>query len=194
MPDAALPLFPYAFSRMPEHKNKSRAPIKPLNAATLALSVFGLGFLRPAPGTWGSMPPPALAAILFLAGASQQANYIAMLACLVLPSIACVIFGKYAEQRFGRKDAAEVVADETAGVAPACLVAIYFTAPTIQMLAQLAGAFFLFRILDILKPAPAHQLEKLPFGWGVLIDDLVAGIYAAIALALLITGANAILA
>ncbi len=179
---------------MTEHKNKSRAPIQPLNAPTLALSVGGLGFLRPAPGTWGSMPPPALAALLVLFGASQSTIYAALAACLVIPSIACVLWGKYAETRFGRKDAAEVVADETAGVTFACLVAIYFSASSFQMLVQLAGAFFLFRIMDILKPAPARQLEQLPHGWGVLIDDLVAGIYAAIALALAIMGANAILA
>jgi phosphatidylglycerophosphatase A len=182
---------------MPEHKNKSRAPIKPFNVPTLALSVGGLGFLRPAPGTWGSMPPPAIAGLLLLFGAQHTTIYAALGASLVISSVACVLWGKYAEQRFGRKDAAEVVADETAGVTFACFVAIYFTTPTtntIAALAYLAGAFLLFRIMDILKPAPARQLEKLPFGWGVLIDDLVAGVYAAIALALAIIAANAVLA
>jgi phosphatidylglycerophosphatase A len=46
------------------------------------------------------------------------------------------------------------------------------------------GGFFLFRLLDVIKPCPARRLEKLPQGWGILADDLFAGLYAAIALVL----------
>ncbi len=160
------------------HKNKSRAPLRPLDAGTLALSVAGLGFLRPAPGTWGSLPPAGLASIMVLAGAAPVWMVLALGALFVASCVACVAWGGYAEQRFGRKDAAEVVADETAGailpMAPAVLLA--GTIPV--MLLQIAWAFVLFRVMDILKPWPARQLERLPRGWGVLIDDLVAGVYA----------------
>lgn len=165
-------------------KNAVRAPLRPLDLASLSLSVGGLGFLRPAPGTWGSMPPPAVAGVLMLVGVADSVAVGVVAAMLVVASVACVLWGRYAEVRFGRKDAAEVVADETAGVAPATMLAILMADGTVSRLAALAAAFLLFRFFDILKPWPARQLEALPAGWGVLIDDLVAGVYAAIVLAI----------
>jgi len=170
-------------SMLRPEKNASRAPLRPLNLPSLALSVGGLGFLRPAPGTWGSMPPPAIVAALGLAGMGATGLHLVTFLLLVLSSIACVAWGAYAETRFGRKDAAEVVADETAGVCPAVFVAIAMTSETWPRLIALAGAFLLFRVFDILKPWPARRLEELREGWGVLIDDLVAGVYAALVLA-----------
>lgn len=146
----------------------------------------GLGFLRPAPGTWGSMPPPAIAAILLLVGVGDAVTASVLSVILLAASLACVVWGRYAEERFGRKDAAEVVADETAGVAPATILAMLMTEGLLSGLAALAGAFLLFRVFDILKPWPARQLEALPAGWGVLIDDLVAGVYAAIVLGIVL--------
>ncbi len=156
--------------------------MRPLNLASLSLSVGGLGFLRPAPGTWGSLPPPAIAGVLMLAGVADTVAAGVVAVMLVASGVACVLWGRYAEVRFGRKDAAEVVADETAGVAPATILAVLMTQGLVGGLAALAGAFLLFRVFDILKPWPARQLEALPAGWGVLIDDLVAGVYAAIVL------------
>ncbi|MEQ9616748.1 MAG: phosphatidylglycerophosphatase A [Phycisphaerales bacterium] len=163
------------------HKNKFRAPLKPLDLPTLGLSVGGLGFLRPAPGTWGSVPPPAVAFVLALYGVGFLETAIALSAVCLIACAACVVWGGYAESRFGRKDAPEVVADETAGCALPVIVAASFSADVPIMFAQLAWAFVLFRIMDILKPWPARRLEQLPRGWGVLVDDLVAGLYAAIA-------------
>lgn len=165
-------------------KNKIRAPLKPLNGPTLALSTFGLGFLRPAAGTWGSMPPPALAALFVLLGASPAWHYASMTAIFFLCSAACVIWGKYAETRFGRKDAAEVVADETAAVALALAAAspaILYADSLWPALVFITLVFFAFRFFDIIKLWPANKLEKLPYGWGVLMDDLAAAIYAGIA-------------
>ena len=164
-------------------KNRHRAPIQPLNAPTLLLTSGGLGFLRPAPGTWGSMPPGAIVGAMALAGATQSAMLLTTLAVLALSCAICVVWGKYAEERFGRKDAAEVVIDETAGVAPATMVAVWLATGLVELIVALGAAFVLFRLFDIIKPPPARQLEKLPHGWGVLIDDLAAGVYAAAVLA-----------
>lgn len=172
-------------------KNKHRAPLRPLDAPTLALSTLGLGFLRPAPGTWGSMPPAGIAWILLLAGATPVVLTITMSAVLVLASLVCIAFGAYGEVRFGRKDASEVVADETAGQSlslmlwPAAFVhscAWENNGWDAVLRATIAcgSAFLLFRFFDIIKPPPARSLEKLPRGWGVLVDDLVAGLFAAI--------------
>jgi len=168
------------------HKNKHRAPVRPLNLPTLALSTGGLGFLRPAPGTWGSMPPPGLVFLMILAGASAGLIHGVLLVVLALSCIACVAYGKYAEQRFGLKDAPEVVADETAGV---CLpLMLWPTLPGgfIEAALYCGGAFVLFRICDIIKPWPARRLESLPHGWGVLVDDLMAGVYAMLAMQLIL--------
>jgi phosphatidylglycerophosphatase A len=177
------------------HKNTHRAPIRPLNHRTLSLTSLGLGFLRPAPGTWGSLPPPAIAWALMLLG-QPASTFIAVLGALfVISCVLCVAFGGYAEARFGRKDAAEVVIDETAGQALTLLLpvlvlmrlpdaapaAVLGTSLPLWLGAALyAGTgFVLFRVLDILKPWPARSLENLPAGWGVLADDLMAGLYAA---------------
>ena len=167
-----------------EHKNRSRAPLRPLDAPTLGLSVLGLGFLRPAPGTWGSLPPCALAALLVLLDVEPSVSLGALAVVFVLSCAACVVWGRYAETRFGRKDAAEVVADETAGVCLPVAPALLSDGTVIAIFAQIAWAFVLFRVFDIIKPSPARELEKLPHGWGVLIDDLVAGLYALIAFVL----------
>lgn len=179
-------------------KNKLRAGIRPLNPATLALTSGGLGFLRPAPGSWGSLPPVLLAFFLLLAGATPLAFNITLVSLLLFSGALCILLGRYAEARFGRKDAAEVVLDETAGQSlpllflPSALhassdlatnapISALFTAAT-----ACAAAFLFFRIADILKPWPARSLERLPHGWGVLADDLAAALYASLALQLLL--------
>jgi len=168
------------------HKNKSRASLTPLNAPTLALSCLGLGFLRPAPGTWGSLPPCAICALLILLDQSRAITP-ALVCIFVLSCIACILWGAYGESRFGRKDAPEVVIDETAGqaltLAPICVPALAPTT-TITWLIALAAAFLFFRAADIFKPPPARRLERLPAGWGVLADDLAAAVYAAAIFAL----------
>ncbi len=178
-------------------KNRRRAPIKPLTLPTILLTVGGLGFLRPAPGTWGTAPPAILAFAMLLAGASAQTLTITMLIVAIIFSAICVVWGKYSEQRFGRKDAAEVVADETAAAAlpfaflphqaieKASLTAGVGADHTISAVTTAAliaaTGFFMFRAFDVLKIQPAKSLEALPHGWGVLCDDLMSGVYAWVA-------------
>lgn len=164
---------------MTDHKNVHRAPIRPLDLPTLALTTGGLGFLRPAPGTWGSLPPVLAALLLHRIGASPAVSLGVALAWGVLASLACLWWGTHAEARFGRKDAAEVVADETAGVALPVTLAVAVPLPGLPVVWALVVAFLLFRLFDALKPWPVGALERLPGGWGVLADDLMAGVYAA---------------
>jgi phosphatidylglycerophosphatase A len=92
---------------------------------------------------------------------------------------ACIRDGEAAEARFGKKDPGQVVADETAGQ---CLPLMFLPATAVAgwpaMLMTLPLAFVSFRIMDIVKPWPARQLQRVPGGWGILIDDLFAGVYA----------------
>ncbi|MCI0365576.1 MAG: phosphatidylglycerophosphatase A [Phycisphaerales bacterium] len=150
---------------------------------------LGLGRLRPAPGTIGSLPPVLLVMIVAwqLAPRLSHQEYTAALnvslsVLLGISSAICLGFGSIAEGRFGRKDPPDVVADEIAGQSIALLFLPWRSEPSPKALAwnlSLAGAAFLaFRLMDIIKPPPAKSLQRLPGGTGILIDDIVAGIYA----------------
>ncbi len=146
------------------------------------VTCFGLGHMRPAPGTWGSMPPAALAAVLLLAGADPRGPvYIAVvLAVLVLFASATVLMGDRAEARWG-KDPGPVVADEVAGMCvPLLLLPVGVMTTPVRTLIVIAAAFLLFRVFDVFKPVapPADRLQRVPGGWGILLDDLVSGLYA----------------
>ncbi|MHC5004868.1 MAG: phosphatidylglycerophosphatase A family protein [Planctomycetota bacterium] len=157
--------------------------------ARALLTGGGLGHLRPAPGTWGSLPPP-LAVMLGLLWLGPGWWIDAGLAAgIVVFSWACVGFGTYGESRYGRKDPRQIVADEVAGQCVALLALPWRAmadAASFGWNAALAGAAFLaFRIADITKPPPANGLQRLSGGWGILIDDLIAGAYALIVVQLL---------
>jgi phosphatidylglycerophosphatase A len=157
----------------------------------LAVSVGGLGALRPAPGTWGSLPPVAIALVAVWCLSGQQGftaqdhttvQYL-MLLLTVLGSAACWCFGRSAEAHCAGKDPSLVVADETAGQALVLMLGVPWVAmnTTENILANgvLAGtAFVLFRIFDILKLPPANQIQNLKGGSGILLDDIVAGAQA----------------
>lgn len=148
----------------------------------MLVTTFGLGYLRPASGTWGSLPPVALAAVLWWAGFAHTWVWWATLAAVVLIfSWGCVAFGDWAEAQFGKKDPGQVVADETAGMALTLMFipAGAMTTPG-RVAIALALAFVLFRLADILKPPPIHGLQRYPAGWGILLDDLAAGVLAGV--------------
>ena len=140
------------------------------------LSCFGLGFMPIAPGTWGSLLPVGL----FLAIHRFWPNIGVLLAVLAvlttLSSISCVVLAGSAEKITNKKDPGWIVIDEVAGQSVALLPAA-FAGENILLIC--AAAFILFRIFDILKPWPIRNAEKLPGGFGILLDDILAGICAA---------------
>lgn len=152
----------------------------------LLITTFGLGYMKPAPGTWGSMPTAAAAWLMLLFGVGPTIYYSVLLVILAVFSFACLWGGEWAEKRFHKKDPSAVVADETAGqcVALLFLPSAWFTPnedPGMHFfrVTLLVGvAFVLFRIFDIVKPPPARGLQRLKGGVGILIDDLIAGAYA----------------
>ncbi|MCK6481532.1 MAG: phosphatidylglycerophosphatase A [Planctomycetes bacterium] len=136
-------------------------------AALWVLSVGGLGFLPLVPGTFGTVAGVLVALVTF-----GQGPLHALLGACVLT----VLLGPAACRAAGRKDPSSVVMDEVAGV----LLALAFTPDPTPL--QAAWGFLFFRAFDILKPFPGRRLERLPGGWGILLDDLAAGFYAAAAL------------
>jgi undecaprenyl-diphosphatase len=146
----------------------------------LLASCFGLGWLPVAPGTWGSLPPPLLFALMCYFGSAAATISITMIVSALAGSIVCIKFAPAIITARNETDPPEVVADEFSGQA----VTFLFIA-TVQIsniwVTGLLG-FLLFRFFDILKPWPIRKFEKLPGGWGILADDLIAGVYAGVAL------------
>lgn len=151
----------------------------------LLTSCFGLGWLPLAPGTWGSLPPAAIFALLCYLSEPAMLISIVMAALALTGSVICVKFAPVIIAATGKNDPGEVVADELAGQAVTFLAIPFLVESTILSdrfwIVALLG-FILFRLFDIVKPWPIRRLEKLPGGWGVFADDLLAGVYAAVAL------------
>lgn len=147
---------------------------------------MGLGKLRPAPGTWGSLPPVGLAMLLALAGTNERHIDMALAALGMAFGLGCLVWGARAEGRYGRKDPGAVVADEIAGQSLALMWLPWSTNNSARVIATCAIAFFMFRIFDIIKPPPARGWQRFEGGLGILIDDLVAGFYALIATQLIV--------
>lgn len=131
---------------------------------------FYTGKIPLAPGTFGTLP--GLFLCFFLAGTSLQA---AILLVFILIGLSIWIAGE-AEKIVGKKDPGCIVIDEIAGMA-VTLVGIPFTIQT-----AVAG-FLLFRFFDIIKPPPIRTVDKkLHGGAGIVLDDVIAGIFANIVL------------
>lgn len=149
-----------------------------MTTARLALlTVLGLGYLR-APGTWGSAATAALVLGVVSAGADPAATNLVLVAIVALFSLVCVIDGRWAEQHFGVKDPGQVVADEAAGQAVAMLGLPWAAAGDAANLVLAGTALVAFRLFDILKPPPIGTVQRVGGGWGILLDDLLAGIAA----------------
>jgi phosphatidylglycerophosphatase A len=146
--------------------SRSRTPLW----ATLVATFFGIGRLKPGPGTWGS-----LATVLLWALATWQippaSRAWATLVAAALVTLIGIPAATKVSRGSGIKDPQFVVIDEVAGQLIA-LIAVPFAWKSF-----LAG-FILFRVFDMWKPFPIRQLERLPEGTGIVVDDLGAGIYA----------------
>src|SRR5436305_5531714 len=138
--------------------------------ARLVATFFGIGLLRPGPGTWGS----ALTVVLWW-----------LLSYLIMPgwqpwtaallALTAILFGIPAATRVSRasglKDPQCIVIDEVAGQL-ITLIAVPISWKSLLL------AFILFRGFDIVKPPPLRRLEQLPEGAGIVADDVGAGLYA----------------
>ncbi len=145
-----------------------------------AASCFGLGWLPAAPGTWGSLVPAVVFGLMCHFHALSTATLIVMAAFALAGSVVCVKCAPATIAATGKNDPGEVVIDEFAGQAVTFLVGVLLAAGATWATALLG--FVLFRIFDIFKPWPIRKLEKFPAGWGILADDLLAGVFAGVAL------------
>jgi phosphatidylglycerophosphatase A len=163
----------------------------------LTIATCGVGYLPLAPGTWGSLVGVGLyllvrgaaMKVFFRLGASHGFNllqvYYGVLAFELVIILVVALVGIWAASRTEKlaekKDPGKVVIDEVVGQfialipVPFVLVPAWWTAIL---------AFILFRFFDIVKPYPARRLEALESGLGIMADDIVAGVYAAIVVAI----------
>ena len=133
---------------------------------------FGVGYLKPGPGTYGSIAAVLLwAAIGVLRHPLPQAMLIVLSVWIALAMAAGVPAATIVERESGRHDPGFVVIDEVAGQ----WIALLFS-PVDWRHGLIA--LVLFRLFDITKPFPVRRFERLPAGWGIVFDDVAAGLYA----------------
>ena len=145
--------------------------------SNLVATLFGIGRLHPKPGTWGSAATVLLWAVLaHFIPINAQAP--AVIALAILVTLIGIPAATRVSRASGNKDPQFVVIDEVAGQLVALIAA------PLKWKTFLAG-FILFRAFDIIKPPPVRQLEKLPEGIGIVLDDVAAGLYALIVMQLL---------
>jgi phosphatidylglycerophosphatase A len=142
-------------------------------------SGFGSGLLPFAPGTWGSLL--SLLPIYFII---SSGNIYILPAFVIVTSLLSLWVSPACEKEWG-KDPGKLVMDEWAGQA-LTFVSISFTGIPDTDLMILGIGFILFRLFDILKPLGINKLQKYEGGMGILLDDLLAGLYALICLKSLI--------
>jgi phosphatidylglycerophosphatase A len=163
----------------------------------LSIATCGVGYLPLAPGTWGSLVGIAVFLVVragsmkVFFGVAAQRNfnllhiYYGVIVLELVAVCAIALVGIWAASRTeklsGRKDPGKVVIDEVAGQFIA-LLPVPFVLESAWWTAILA--FILFRFFDIVKPYPARRLESLESGLGIMADDIVAGVYAAIGVAI----------
>lgn len=140
---------------------------------TLLATGFGSGLVPVAPGTAGTFV--GLLICLPLIPLPWMLRFLVVMALLVLS----FYVSNEAEKIYKRKDDQRIVIDEIIGFQITML-------PVAINVLSLCAGFVLFRIFDILKPFPVRNLQGLPGGWGVVADDVAAGIYAGVVLWLLI--------
>jgi len=147
------------------------APTTPLSfwhPASLIATWFGSGLLPKAPGTWGS-----LAGLLCAIPIVALAGFWGLVAATLLATLVGVWAAGVYAARSGQADPQRVVIDEVAGQWLALL-------PVAHDLRLYAIAFLAFRFFDIVKVWPARAIDRgMKGGWGIVLDDIVAGLYAA---------------
>ena len=178
---------PSASTPNPTTSSDARKPRVSLAIAT----AFGLGYIPKAPGTFGSLGGVVLTALFWSRLLQYKSSDIylhdvyfvlvpqelTILFALLISGVG-VIVATYAARYLGKKDPQVVVIDEVSGQ----LITYLGVGSAMVNWKYLLLGFILFRVFDIWKPFPARQAESLPGGLGIMADDWIAGIYAALGL------------
>jgi len=154
-----------------------------VRAAELIGTVGGVGYLRPAPGTWGSLAGLVLAYVLYVLGGLW-------VFVLAIPLVFAAGWWATIRMTEGAEnhDPSEIVVDEVAGqwvaLLPVIIGAAHVGVPALSLWPGWIVAFFGFRLFDILKPGPVGWADRRDDPLGVMLDDVIAGLLAAVVVAL----------
>ncbi|MCL4847569.1 MAG: phosphatidylglycerophosphatase A [Acidobacteria bacterium] len=140
------------------------------HVALAVATCLGAGYAPFAPGTVGS----AVGLLVYAAVRAAGGGAVEAAAVVVVFAVG-VWASSVAERHFGRTDPGPVVVDEVAGM----LVTLLFVPVSVT---GAILAFLLFRVFDVVKPYPANRLERLHGGFGIMADDVMAGVYANVVL------------
>jgi len=162
----------YLRSPTPNAIESFRKAALPDKVALILSSCFGLGLIPVAQGTFGTLAAIPLAAALARAGPMAGAYFLFFFILLA------VWVSARSARALDKEDPAEVVIDEAAG-----LLLTLFLLPATAF--NLCLGFVLFRLFDILKPYPIRRLERTGGGAGIVLDDLLAGVYGNVCLRLI---------
>ncbi len=146
--------------------------------ATVVATFFGIGRLKPGPGTWGSLATTLLWALASSRIPGDYRTWGTVIAAAFVTLIGIPAATRVA-RAYGSKDPQFVVIDEVAGQLVSLIAVPLGWRPFL-------ASFILFRIFDMWKPFPIRRLERLPEGTGIVIDDLAAGVYALLIMHLLL--------
>jgi phosphatidylglycerophosphatase A len=152
------------------------------HAKHFLLTAGGLGHAPVASGTFGTLGGVVLAVLVHVL--LPPATWVPVWAglALVLLWFGCAL-GPWAVVHFNTKDPKPFVLDEVVGYLVAAVV--FGLAGPFPLVGGHLGLFFAFRVFDVLKISPARELERLPHGFGIMLDDVAAGVYAGLSLLLL---------
>jgi len=139
------------------------------------VSFGGAGLLPAMPGTFGSLAAAIVFYLLWLAF-GEATRWIVLALILVIGAVA-ITLGRWAEDHFKAVDPHQFVLDEVVGQ----WLTLLFVPLSTHTLPSISAAFFLFRAFDVAKPFPIRRIERLPGGWGIVLDDVAAAVYAGIA-------------
>jgi len=150
---------------------------KRIDFVALAIATCGVGYLPLAPGTFGSLVGVGIFWLLV------RANPLVIVVAILAVTFAGIWAGSRVEQVSGRKDPGKVVVDEVAGQ----MIALFpLTLLGRWSIGAVILSFILFRVFDIVKPYPANRLQDLDGGMGIMFDDLVAGVYGAVVVSIIL--------
>src|SRR6185369_6450458 len=148
-----------------------------IDFVALAIATCGVGYLPLAPGTFGTLVGVGIFWLLV------RVNPLVIIVAILAVTFAGIWAGSRVEQVSGRKDPGKVVVDEVAGQ----MIALFpLTLLGRWSIGAVILSFILFRFFDIVKPYPANRLQDLDGGMGIMFDDLVAGVYGAVVVSIIL--------
>ena len=146
----------------------------------LGATFFFTGHVPVAPATFASF---VTLAIWWWLQSHHPIPPLAMLGVIAAVTAIGIPLASRAESTYGH-DGKPIVIDEVAGM----LLTIAWMGPGIDPLKLAVAGFLVFRVLDVVKPPPAYQFQSFPRGWGIMADDIMAGIYANLVLQAIVRG------